>query len=176
MSATWICTVCGCNENRIHKTKGCLVCSSCGTEVRTEAERQEELNYQRNMVLAKNHLRVGNWDEAKRIVKPYANSRPSDKQVYLYLLVATTKCFEDYLIDNSAANQEAEMYWDKLRRLGCVNSAMINYAERRAAKLRAIKNEFNAKRAFFVAINVILTVFALMVVFLQILCFVLHFR
>jgi len=160
MSVTWVCSVCGCNSNHVSRTKGCLVCDSCGTEVRSEAEKQEELNYQRNMVLAKNHLKVGNWEEAKRIVKPYANSRPSDKQVYLYLLVATTKCFEDFLLDNPAANEEAEIYWDKLRRLGCVNSAMIKYSQRRAAKLRAIHDEVTIKKTVIIVINLVLTVMA----------------
>lgn len=158
MSDSWICLRCGCSSNHFSSSKGSLVCDSCGTEIRTEAERQEELNYQRNMALAKNHLKVGNWDEAKRIVKPYEHSRPADKQVYLYLLVATTKCFEDYLINNPVASEEAEIYWDKLSRLGCVNSEMVNYSERRAAKIRSIEEKFTAKKTLLITIDVVLSI------------------
>lgn len=166
MSTTWVCPRCGCNTNHFSSSKCSLVCDACGTEVRTEAEMQEELNFQRNMALAKNHLKVGNWDEAKRIVKPYEHSRPADKQIYLYLLVATTKCFEDYLLEDSVECQEAEIYWNKLTRLGCVNSAMRNYAEGRAAKLKMMKDEFIAKKALFIAISMLFTVLA----FLALIC------
>lgn len=166
MSTIWVCPRCGCNSNHFSSSKCSLVCDSCGTEVKTEVERQEELNFQRNMALAKNHLKVGNWDEAKQIVKQYERSRPADKQVYLYLLVATTKCFEDYLIEDSVACQEAEVYWDKLTRLGCVNSAMRNYADDRAAKLKLIKDKFIAKKTLFVTISIVLTILA----FLTVIC------
>ncbi len=166
MSTIWVCPRCGCNSNHFSSSKCSLVCDSCGTEVKTEVERQEELNFQRNMALAKNHLKVGNWDEAKQIVKQYERSRPADKQVYLYLLVATTKCFEDYLIEDSVACQEAEVYWDKLTRLGCVNSAMRNYADDRAEKLKLIKDKFIAKKTLFVTISTVLTILA----FLTVIC------
>lgn len=158
MSVTWICPRCGCNSNHFSSSKCSLVCDSCGTEVKTEAERQEELNYQRNMALAKNHLKVGNWEEAKKIVRPYEHSRPADIQVYLFLLVATTKCFEDYLINDPVASKEAEMYWDKLSRLGCVNAAMVNYSERRAAKLKSVNDEFIAKKSLLITIDVVLSI------------------
>lgn len=160
MSTAWVCPRCGCNSNHFSSSKCSLVCDSCGTEVKTEVERQEELNFQRNMALARNHLKVGNWNEAKQIVKQYEHSRPADKQVYLYLLVATTKCFEDYLIDDSAACQEAEEYWDKLTRLGCVNSAMRNYADGRAAKLKLMREEFIARKSLLITISTVLTILA----------------
>lgn len=160
MSTAWVCPRCGCNSNHFSSSRCSLVCDSCGTEVKTEVERQEELDFQRKMALAKNHLRVGNWDEAKRIVKPYEHSRPADKQVYLYLLVATTKCFEDYLIEDSAAFQEAEIYWDKLTRLGCVNSAMRNYADDRAAKLKLLREEFVTKKTLLITISMVLSFLA----------------
>ena len=160
MSATWICSKCGGNSNHFSTSKSALVCDSCGTEIRTDTERQEELNYQRNMALAKNHLKVGNWEDAKRIVKPYENSRPADKRVYLYLLVATTKCFEDFLLDNPSTSQEVDVYWDKLRRLGCINSAMVNYFDRRAAKLREIKEEYTIKKVLLIVISIVLTFIA----------------
>ena len=166
MSTAWVCPRCGCNSNHFSSSKCSLVCDSCGTEVKTEVERQEELNFQRNMALARNHLKVGNWNEAKQIVKQYKQSRPADKQVYLYLLVATTKCFEDYLIDDSAACQEAEEYWDKLTRLGCVNSAMRNYADGRAAKIKLMKEEFGAKKILLITISIVLTILA----FLTVIC------
>lgn len=164
MSTAWVCPRCGCNSNHFSSSRCSLVCDSCGTEVKTEVERQEELDFQRKMALAKNHLRVGNWDEAKRIVKPYEHSRPADKQVYLYLLVATTKCFEDYLIEDTAARQEAEIYWDKLTRLGCVNSAMKDYVYERERKIKLLKDEFNEKKILIIVVDILLTSLALLMI------------
>lgn len=160
MSATWICSVCGCTTNHFSSSKGSLVCDACGTEVRSEAERQDELNYQKNMALAKSHLKVGDWEDAKRIVKPYEKSRPADKQVYLYLLVATTKCFEDYLLDNPAASKEAEIYWEKLQRLRAVNPAMREYLYRREAKLKEMNGKVSEKKMVLMLICIVLTIIA----------------
>ena len=160
MNSSWICPQCGGNTNHFNPSRYCMVCDMCGTEVRSEAERNADIDFQKNIALAKKHLKVGNWEEAKRIVKPYASSKPDDKQVYLYLLVAVTKCFEDYLIDNPVAYAEASEYWDKLRRLGCINSAMVDYSNRRAAKITSLKNELNAKRSAIITINVIISLIA----------------
>lgn len=160
MDSSWICPRCGGNTSHFSSARSCLVCDMCGTEVRTDAERNADIEFQRNMVLAKRHLKVGNWEEAKRIVKPYESTKPDEKQVYLYLLVAVTKCFEDLLIDNQAKNAEAIEYWDKLKRLGCINTAMLNYSKRREEKIRAMREELNAKRSAIIIINIIVSMIA----------------
>lgn len=157
MNNSWICPVCGGNSQHFNSNRCCIVCDTCGTEVRSDAQRNEDISFQQNMALARQHLQVGNWDEVKRIVKPYTRTRPAEKQVYLYLLAATTKCFEDYLLDNPAADAEAAEYWDKLVRLGCVNSAMRSYLERRAEKVRARNFDFKDKCLILTIIDSVLT-------------------
>lgn len=183
MNNLWVCPHCGGNTNRFSASRGYIVCGTCGTEVLTETEQNADLDFQRNMALAKQHLSVGNWDDAKRIVKPYLASKPAEKQVYLYLLIATTKCFEDLLLDNSIASKEAADYWIKLENLGFVNSAMVNYAERRAAQIRTRENEIIVKKIILISVNLFLTVityfmiicgegFSLVMLILTIVCWI----
>lgn len=157
MNNTWICPQCGGNSYHFSSSRCCLICDTCGTKVQSEAERSAELNFQKNIALARQHLRVGNWDEAKKLAKEYENSRPTEKQIYLILLAAVTKCYEDLLINDSEARSEALTYWKKLERLGCVNSAMISYSQRRAAKIKALETEMEVKRLSVIAFNLILT-------------------
>lgn len=161
MDNSWICEECGGKSSHFNSSRGCLVCDICGAEVRSKDELNANIVFQKDMALARQHLKVGNWDEAKRIVKPYENSRPAEKQVYLYLLVATTKCFEDFLLDDPVADSEAAKYYDKLKRLGCVNSAMINYAKRRSERIKTIKNDLSRKRLIIIVINAIINIVTL---------------
>lgn len=161
MNHGWTCPQCGGNSYHFSSSRGCMVCDTCGTEMWSEAERNEDLNYQKNMALARQHLKVGNWNEAKRLVLPYANSRPTDKQVYLILLAAVTKCYDDFLIEDPNARTEAAQYWEKLERLGCVNSAMVRYSQRRTDKVKALRTVIEGKRTAAIALDVIMVLVTL---------------
>lgn len=133
MNENWICPQCGGSVVHFNSDKMVTECIFCGFEVKTEAERQADLDFQRNMAIARQNLRVGNWEEARKLVEPYEKSKPSDKQVYLILLAAVTKGYEDYLLDDPLDYYDAKVYWEKLRRLRCVNAVMQDYARRREA-------------------------------------------
>lgn len=157
MSNLWTCPQCGGHTNHFNRTVNGLVCDSCGMRVQSEAEREEDINFERSMVLARDHLRVGNWEEAKQLVMPFCESRPADKQLYLMLLVAVTKCFTDFLLNDYAKRKEAAGYWDKLERLGCVNSMMREYANQRIKRVNELRSVLSAKKRFAYGLCALLT-------------------
>ena len=160
MSASWTCPQCGGTSNHFSRSRNALVCDTCGSIVQTEAERKADIDFERSMALAGQHLRVGNWDEAKRLIKPFCSSRPADKQLYLMLLVAVTKAYSDYLVNNEASRREAFDYWDKLVRLGCVNETMKSYARRREQYIYEEKSILSAKRGIAIGISILVTFIA----------------
>ena len=160
MSGSWTCPHCGGTSNHFSRTRNALVCDVCGSIVQTDEERAADLNFERSMALARQHLQVGNWEEAKRLVKPFCSSRPADKQLYLMLLMAVTKGYSDYLIDNEISRNEASEYWDKLVRLGCVNETMKNYARRRLQYINDEKSILSAKKGIAIGISTLITFIA----------------
>lgn len=161
MSVSWTCPQCGGISNHFSRSRNALVCDTCGSIVQTEAERTEDINYERKLALARQHLQVGNWEEAKRLIKPFCSSRPADKQLYLMLLMAVTKGYSDYLINNEASRREAFDYWDKLVRLGCVNETMKSYARNRLQYIHEERNILSAKRGIAIGISVLISFIAI---------------
>ena len=161
MSVSWTCPHCGGTSNHFSRSRNALGCDTCGSIVQTEAERTEDINYERKLALARQHLQVGNWEEAKRLIKPFCSSRPADKQLYLMLLMAVTKGYSDYLINNEASRREAFDYWDKLVRLGCVNDTMRSYARNRLQYIHEEKNILSAKRGIAIGISVLISFIAI---------------
>ncbi len=131
MSNDWTCPFCGANRNHFNMERNVLVCDTCGNEVQTEFEAGLQLKYEKDIALARQHLKVGNWNDVKRIISPYCVTRPADRMIYLILLDAVTKQYTDYILDNSLLKKEAAGYWDKLERLGCINNVMVDYANAR---------------------------------------------
>lgn len=123
MSVSWTCPHCGGISNHFSRSRNALVCDSCGTKIQTETERNADIDYERKLALARQHLLVGNWEEAKGLIKPFCSSRPADKQLYLMLLMAETKGYSDYLMNNESNRREAFGYWDKLERKRCDKTA-----------------------------------------------------
>ena len=148
MSNVWSCPFCGANRNHFNTERNVLVCDTCGNEVQTEFEAGLQLKYEKDIALARQHLKVGNWNDAKRIISPYCVTRPADRLIYLLLLDAVTKQYTDYLLDNSPAKKEAAGYWDKLERLGCVNNVMIDYSNARIDHMERVKS-VNARIMMF---------------------------
>lgn len=160
MSMTWICPTCGSSEKRFSAERGCEVCRQCGREVLTDAEYEANVAYQKTILLAKEHLRVGHWDTVRKMIEPFCANRPSEKQLYLMLLMAVTKGYEDFLLDDPSGRQAAERYWDHLERLNCINGAMADYAMRRRSILNANKASFESKKTILLIACLTITLMA----------------
>lgn len=156
MNANWICPYCGGTSYRFSSSRNALVCDVCKNIVQSETERAEQNEYERILGIAKQHLQVGNWDEAKRLLRPFCSSRPTEKMLYLMLLVAVTKNFTDYLMNDEDALEEAGLYWEKLQYLKCVNAAMVEYAQRRDQYIAERKSAFFSKSGIFCGISLFL--------------------
>lgn len=130
--ATWICPSCGGTAKHYNTATGHFVCSSCGTEIISPEEERKKIHYLNTVQKAKDNLRVGNWDTSKQLVYPLLNDYPCDKTLYLILMAAITKGYEDYLFDSTLAQkQEAANVWNKLSRLDSINATMIDYARKK---------------------------------------------
>lgn len=140
MNNNWRCPQCGCNSYHYSHTRGNKVCDQCGHVIMSTQQMEENIAYDRNIALAKEHLRVGNWDDCIRLVKPLCAKRPADKQLYLILLASITKGYEDFLFCDTNRRKEACEYWRKLINLRCVNGAMKEYALRRRKKEEEMRN------------------------------------
>ena len=157
MDNSWSCQYCGGSEYHFDNHRGIVVCSTCGREVRTQEQRSADIKFFEAITLAKRHLKVGNWEEAKRLVKAYCNVRPDDKTLYLILLAASTKCYSDYRMDDDRERSEASECWDKLERLHCVNSLMRQYASKRYAYLNSKRETIMYKKGILFGLSLILT-------------------
>lgn len=133
--------MCGCHSYHYSHNRRAMSCDMCGHMFKNEQQQEDDMNYDNCITLAREHLQVGNWETCKRMVKPLCSKRPADKQLYLILLAATTKGYEDYLFDNASERAEASEYWDKLTKLNCVNNAMREYANKRMQKKEEIRNQ-----------------------------------
>ena len=158
MADLWTCPVCGGSGYHYSNSRNSLVCDTCGSQVRFDEDRREDLSYQRNMGLARQHIQVGNWEEAKRLITPYCSSRPTDRQIYQLLLIACTKNYTDLLLDDPYKRKEAAGYWDKLQRLGYSDSNMRNYANNRINKVKGVVDSSVYNNVTVTAISVILTI------------------
>lgn len=130
MNSNLICPRCGGNILRFNPY-GYPICNECGTRIQTESERDAEIKYERDLGMARQYLQVGDWNKAKKLIKPYCDTHPTDKRLYVMLLVAETKCYTDYLINNYFSRIDAAEYWDKLLRCGYVDRSMRTYARNR---------------------------------------------
>ena len=160
MNISKACPQCGGTFYHFSQRKNKLICDTCGTVIQTEDERNADINYERNIALARQHLQVGNWEEAKRLIQPFCSSRPTDKQLYLMLLMAVTKGYTDYLVDNEAIRREAFEYWDKLVRLRCVNETMKRYARRRLQQINEEKCTMYTKIGIAVGVCILISLIA----------------
>ena len=161
MSDRWMCPICGSTTKRLNKERMVLVCEGCGRDVRSEEETKAELDYLKNMSLARDNLSVGNWDEVKRLVKPYVKSKPADKQLYLMLLSAETKGYTDMRMADWSSLENAGEYWNKLERSKCVNQLMKEYAWRRRKEYSRMKERQFAITMILIIIVVLLSFIAM---------------
>lgn len=145
----WTCPYCGCGTNHYSAQRLAFVCDACGMPLRDERADQDRMAYDRTLALARENLTVGNWETSISLISPLCSQRPSDPQLYLILLAATTKNYTDFLIGNTAAQKQAAIYWDKLAALHCVNNAMARYAQGRYRELQTLRYKNNMRTARF---------------------------
>ena len=158
MASTWTCHVCGGTTKEYDPTLRCVVCLGCGTPVSDE-EQNERAGYERSKALARDHLRVGNWYEAKRLIEPLCSSRPADKELYLILLFAVTKNLSDFLYGkrDGCFRADAAQYWDKLEKLKCVTHLMKEYARKRDDYVRQKVEMYKCKRGLLILISILMS-------------------
>lgn len=158
MANTWTCHVCGGTTKEYDPTQRCVVCLGCGTPV-SEVEQNERAGYERSKALARDHLRVGNWYEAKRLIEPLCSSRPADKELYLMLLCSVTKNLSDFLYEicDDSLREEAAKYWDKLEKLRCVTHLMKEYARKRNDYVRQTMEMYKCKRGLLILISILMS-------------------
>lgn len=129
-----MCSRCGCSSFHYSSREVRIICDQCGHPFYDPILDHQQQTYDRNLKLAREHLRVGNWDDSKNLVKPLCHHNPSDPQLYLILLASITQGYNNYLCDNIQEQKEAAVYWDKLVSLRSVNSVMRAYAQKRKAE------------------------------------------
>ena len=145
----WTCPYCGCGTNHYSAQRLAFVCDACGMPLRDERADQDRMAYDRTLALARENLTVGNWETSISLISPLCSQRPSDPQLYLILLAATTKNYTDFLIGNTAAQKQAAIYWDKLAALHCVNNAMVQYAQQRRQEILNLRNKNSLRSGRF---------------------------
>ncbi len=155
--ANYSCPHCGSVSYHFSHRRGAFVCDGCQRVILTDAEREANEKYERDKARAKQHLQVGNWREVTNLITPYLTSRPNDRELYLILLMAVTKDYSDYLLDNPAARADASSYWYKLDRLRCVNQVMRRYARKRQTYIAEEKSLLSAKIGILIGVCLLLT-------------------
>ncbi len=165
MANTWRCHVCGGDTKEYDPIQRCVVCLGCGTPVSDE-DQNARAGYERNKTLIRDHLRVGNWDEAKRLTEPLCSSHPADKELYLMLFCSATKNMSEFLYESKDQHLRAEAakYWNKLEMLGSVTMAMKDYAIRRKKHIDDLVEMYKCKRSMLVVFSVLITFITICVI------------
>ena len=136
MNANWRCSRCGCTGKHYNSNIAGYVCNQCGHPVDSYENEQVRANYDRAILNAKDHMRVGNWQECINIVEPVVNTRPADFRAYSVLLAALTSGYTDYLIQDIYKRNKAADCWDKLMALRKINAYMRDYQSKREQEIR----------------------------------------
>lgn len=151
------CPRCGGTDCEYVSRINAYVCNECDHRFRSEADRVADEDYERKKGFARQHLAVGNWYEVRNILQPLCSVRPSDKELYLMLLMAVTKGYSDMLLHSEGARMDAADYWEKLRHLHCINGTMRRYARKRQECISDEKQLDAAKISIAVGISVLVT-------------------
>lgn len=136
MNSSWYCLRCGCSSKHYSTRIAGYVCDQCGHPVIEEGDENQRKNYDKTVLLAKEHIRVANYSEAKKLVIPLCSQRPADAQLYIMLFECVTQKYEDLLLHNTVAQREAEGYWDKLMNLDSITPQMQCYQRQRERVMR----------------------------------------
>lgn len=131
MNGAWSCPVCGSRSRHYNRARLALVCDQCGRAVVDPEQELQRRQYDRAMQLAREHLRVGNWDQCRRTVQPWLDRYPAERLNYQLLLATATRGYTDLLLSDFQGAADARGYWEKLAALRGLNAAMTSYAARR---------------------------------------------
>lgn len=157
----WTCPVCGCSSKHYSSRYMRDACDQCGHPVRDPAADLQRQSIDRTIALAKDHLRVGNWESCIYLIEPLCTKAPADDRLYLILLAAATKGYTDYLLTDaqSAMRSKAFAYWEKLYSLHVVNGVMQRYAAARRAELQRTRiKEWYRIAGFLLGIGICLII------------------
>ena len=141
----WTCPHCGSHRKHYNSRRDLYVCDSCGSEDITPEIESRKVRYLRTVNQAKEHLSVANWASCLNLVRPLLNEYPRDEELYLLMLAAITRGYEDYLLYDSRACLDAAEIWEKLKRLHCINSVIQCYTEERCRKIQTMRNNILLK-------------------------------
>ncbi len=131
-----ICNRCGCSSFHYNRSRMRMECDSCGTPVYDAQQDQQLMQFDRTYFQAMSHLAAGNWNQTIGILKPLLTQHPTEKKLYIAILRAATKDYQDISMDNTADRSSASDAWDKLIRLNGETGEMIRYSRQRYEKHR----------------------------------------
>ena len=131
MDGLWSCPACGSRGRHYNRTRLAMVCDQCGRAVPDPQQDQQRQQYDRAMQTAREHLRVGNWEQCRSAVQPWLYRYPSEKLMYQLLLAAWTCGYGDLLLTDQSGVAQARNCWEKLTVLHGINGVMRDYARRR---------------------------------------------
>ena len=138
-----ICNRCGCSNFHYNRSRMRMECDMCGHPIDDTGQEQQLMQFDRTYSQAMMHLTAGNWEQTINLLKPLKEQHPTEKKIYLAILRAATKDFNDISMDNQSTRAIASDAWDKLLRLNGVTNEMIRYS-----RLRYVKHveELNKRR------------------------------
>lgn len=131
MDGLWSCPACGSRSRHYNRARLAMVCDQCGRAVPDPQQDEQRRQYDRAMQSAREHLRVGNWEQCRSAVQPWLYRYPSEKLMYQLLLAACTKGYTDLLLLDRPTLSQARSCWEKLAVLHGINGVMRDYARRR---------------------------------------------
>lgn len=131
MDGLWSCPACGSRGRHYNRARLAMVCDQCGRAVPDPQQDQQRQQYDRAMQTAREHLRVGNWEQCRSAVQPWLYRYPSEKLMYQLLLAAWTCGYTDLLLTDHSGVAQARNCWDKLTVLHGINGTMRQYERRR---------------------------------------------
>lgn len=127
------CRRCGCGSFHYNRARMRMECDSCAAPLGDDQQDQRQMRCDRTYAQALRHLSVGNWKQAMTLLWPLMEEQPGEKRLYLAVLRAATKDFQDVSMENASDRATASDVWNKLVRLRAVTPEMLRYAGRRYA-------------------------------------------
>lgn len=139
------CLLCGCASFHYNPRRMRMECSMCGHSLDNEQEQQRRQTYDRSLLEAEQHLRVGNYDTALSMYNSLKNQYPADSRIYQGIQRAATNDFQLDVGDITAEKLPVLAdSWDKLIRLNSMKGSIRRYGykihARRVEKTQKKKN------------------------------------
>lgn len=143
----WMCPYCGSRTYHYDRARIQNRCNGCGRPVDDRQQMEQQLQYDRTLANARNHLSAGNWAQAISLLNPLLNQRPTDYRLYSAILSAATMNYADYETKDTGMRDWGYYAWDKLERFNRLDDRMRRYGEKRydlyVSKLTATRNRIH---------------------------------